>query len=91
MPETGGNLVFDNRFEAEEHKVTHPDTGSFGFPCAGIVRLRRITCWADRDKIIVHAQIMLPECKGRRADAYVSSFALALEHTDIILQSCRVR
>lgn len=41
-PETGGDHVFDNRFEAEEHKVILPDTGSCGAPCTGIVCLTRI-------------------------------------------------
>ena len=38
-PEAGGDRVFDNCFEAEEHKVIFPDTGSCGAPCAGILRL----------------------------------------------------
>ena len=40
-PETGGNNVFDNRFEAEDNKVNYPDTGSHGVLCAGIHRLKR--------------------------------------------------
>ena len=60
MPKQGGNLVFDNRFEAEEHKVTHPDTGSCGALYAGIFQIVRIRGWANRDEMLVGAQSMLP-------------------------------
>ena len=85
MPKQGGNLVFDNRFEAEEHKVTCPDTESCDMLCAGSLRLMRIRGWADRDGTVSVLTSCCPMAKGE-GQTHISSPLPLLSGTQIASQ-----